>query len=310
MTHPFRFGVSCTTAAGPDEFVSAARRAEELGYSSVAIADHLDSQCGPLVALAAAASATTTIRLTPLVLANDYRHPVVLAKELATLDRFSGGRLEWGIGAGWMTADYARAGIPLDRAGVRIARLRESIAVMKGCFAGEPFSFAGEHYTIDGLEPGPPPHSRPHPPLIVAGGGPKVLTLAAEEADIVGVNFGLQAGTFDPSAGPTGSPEATDDKLAVVRDVAGTRFDDLEIQTRVHMAIVTDDRRGLADSMAGGFGLTADEALAMPHVLIGTIDEMAVSLREWRERWDISYVTWSLDAMETLAPLVERLTGS
>ena len=120
----------------------------------------------------------------------------------------------------------------------------------------------------------------------------------------------LQAGTFDPSAGPTGSPAATDAKLAVIREVAGDRFDGLEIQTRVHMAVPTDDRRGLADSLAGGFGLTTDDALTMPHALIGTIDEMADSLQAWRERWGISYVTWSLDAMETLAPLVERLTGS
>lgn len=309
MAHPFRFGVSGGALTDVDEFVSLARRAEQLGYGSVSMSDHLDDGLAPLIALAAAATATETIRLTPLVLANDFRNPVVLAKELATLDHLSGGRVDWGIGAGWQTTDYERTGIPLDPPGVRIARLEEAVVVMKQCFAAEPFSREGAYYRVDGLVGLPAPVQRPHPPLLLAGGGPKVLGLAGREADIVGINFSLTAGTLDPSAGASGTPERTDAKLASIRAGAGDRFDDLELQTRVHMTLETDDREGALATLAPGFGLDPDDAAAMPHVLVGTIDEMCDSIRTWRERWGLSYVTWSADALELMAPVVERLAG-
>jgi len=310
MTHPFKFSVSLGTIDNPGQLVTTARRAEQLGYHGISLPDHLDVQCGPLVGLAAVAANTTTLALTNLVLANDYRHPAVLAKELATLDILSGGRLEFGIGAGWQTTDYERAGIAKDRAGVRIARLAEAITVLKGCFADGPFDFNGEHYKIEGLDSMPKSHRRPHPTLIVAGGGPKVLSLAAREADIIGVNFDLKAGVIGAEVGPTGSTEATDAKLDVIRTAAGDRFDSIELQTRVHFASVTDDREALAAAMAPGFMITTEDALSMPHVLVGTIDEMADSVREWRDRWGFSYITWSADAMEDLAPLVALLAGT
>jgi probable F420-dependent oxidoreductase len=310
MPHPFRFGVSGGALDDPHELVALARRAEELGYASLSLPDHLDEQCGPLVGLTAVAAATESLVVTALVLANDYRHPAVLAKELATLDRFSGGRLECGIGAGWMLADYERAGIPHDRAGIRIERLAEAIAVLKGCFADGAFSFTGDHYSITDLDSQPAPHTRPHPPLLVAGGGPRVLGLAAREADIVGLNFGLQAGVIDASAGPTGTAARTDEKLAVIRDQAGDRFDRLELQTRVHLAMLTDDREGVVAAMAPGFRLTPDEARELPHALVGTVDEICDDLHRRRDRWGISYVTWSADALETMAPVVERLAGT
>jgi len=310
MPHPFKFSVSLGTIDNPDQLVTTARRAEQLGYHGISLPDHLDVQCGPLVGLAAVAANTTNLALTSLVLSNDYRHPAVLAKELASLDLLSGGRLEFGIGAGWQTTDYERAGIVKDRAGIRIARLAEAITVLKGCFADGPFDFHGEHYTIEGLDSMPKPHRRPHPKLIVAGGGPKVLSLAAREADIIGVNFDLKAGAIGAEVGPSGSTGATDGKLEVIRTAAGSRFDAIELQTRVHFASVTDDREALAAAMAPGFMVTPEDALSMPHVLVGTIDEMADSVRAWRERWGFSYVTWSADAMEDLAPLVERLSGT
>lgn len=310
MTHPFRFGVSCSAATTPDALVDAAQQAESLGYSSVTLPDHFDEQCGPLVGLTAAAAATDSINLTTLVLANDFRHPAVLAKELATLDRYSEGRLEWGMGAGWMTTDYDRSGIPLDRAGVRISRLAEAIAVMKGCFAEGEFSFAGEHYTITGLDSTPAPHRRPHPRLILAGGGPKVLGLAAREADIVAINFGLQAGTIGAATGATGSPGATDEKLGVIRAEAGDRFDQIELQTRVHLIHPTDTREAVLDDLAPAFDLTPAEAAQTPHALVGTVEEMCDSIRGWRDRWGISYVTWGLVDMEAMAPVVSRLAGT
>jgi probable F420-dependent oxidoreductase len=209
-----------------------------------------------------------------------------------------------------MTADYDRAGIPLDRAGIRIERLAEAISVLKGCFDEGPFDFDGDHYTIRGLDSRPKPRQRPHPKLIVAGGGPKVLSLAAREADIVGINFGLQAGVFDHGAATTGFAEATDAKLAVIRDQAGNRFDSLELQTRVHMAMITEDRDTTLREMAPAFGLTAAQAREMPHVLAGTPRQCADTMREWRDRWGISYVTWSADAMEAMAPVVELLSGT
>ncbi|MEZ5245926.1 MAG: TIGR03621 family F420-dependent LLM class oxidoreductase [Acidimicrobiales bacterium] len=309
MSHPFRFGVSVGAVADPTELVALAVRAEDLGYDAVAISDHLDEGCAPVVALTAAAMATERIRLATLVLANDFRNPAVLAKELATLDVLSGGRLEWGIGAGWKITDYEKAGIILDRPGVRIDRLAEAISVMKRSFADGEFSFDGSHYRIVAHEGLPKPVQRPHPPLMIAGGGPRVLGLAGREADIVGINLSLASGTLDASAGASGSPSRTDAKVAAVRDAAGPRFDDLVLQTRIHMVLPSDDRQSLIESMAPGFHLSAEEAAEMPHVLVGTVDEMCNDIRRWRDRWGISYVSWSADAIDTMAPVVERLAG-
>lgn len=310
MSRPFRFGVSGGALTDVHEFVALARRAEQLGYDSISMSDHLDDGLAPLIALTAAAAATASIRLTPLVLANDFRNPVVLAKEIATLDQLSGGRVDWGIGAGWQTTDYERTGIPLDSPGVRIARLEEAVSVMKRCFGPDSFSHDGPHYRAADVDGHPKPVQRPHPPLLLAGGGPKVLGLAGREADIVGINFSLAAGTLDPSAGATGTAARTDEKIEAIRAGAGSRFDSIELQTRVHVVLETDDRAGTLGAMAPSFGLDPDDAATMPHVLVGTIDDMCDSIREWRERWGLSYVTWSADAIETMAPVVERLTGS
>jgi probable F420-dependent oxidoreductase len=310
MSHPFRFGISGGALTDPHDVVALGVRAEESGYSTVALSDHLDDGCAPLVALTAVAGATDRVNLATLVLANDFRNPTILAKELATLDRFSGGRVEWGIGAGWKTTDYEKAGIPLDRAGVRIARLAEAITVMKRCFADGEFSFSGDHYEIRSLDGLPEPIQRPHPKLMIAGGGPKVLGLAAREADIVGINLSLAGGAIDAAAGSSGAAAPTDAKIAAIREAAGDRFDRLELQTRIHLVLPTDDRDTLVESTAPDFGLTPAEAREMPHVLVGTVDQMCDDIRRWRDRWGISYVTWSADALETMAPVVEGLTGT
>jgi probable F420-dependent oxidoreductase len=245
------------------------------------------------------------------VLGNDYKHPVVLAREAATLDLLSDGRVELGIGAGWMTADYEKAGLPLDKPSVRIARLAESIAVLKGLMADGEFSFRGDHYTITDLDGQPKPVQRPHPPIIVGGGGKKVLSLAAREADIVGVNANLRGGeptTEDAAMSITGA--ATDEKLAWVREAAADRFDDIEIQTFVGFTHFTDDRRKLAEAMAPGFGVTPDEALATPVVLAGTIDEMTDDIVARRERWLMSYHVVNGDVIEQFAPIVAKLAGT
>ena len=280
-----------------------------MGYSAVVMTDHFDDRHGPLVAMTTVALATTSLRVGTTVLANDYRHPAVLAKELASLDVISGGRLEIGIGAGWMASDYEQAGLVFDRAGVRIERLDEAISVLEGCFADGAFDFEGDHYTIKGLESLPKPVQKPRPRLLMAGGGHRMLALAARRADIVGINPSLHSGAIDEHAGPTATAEATDSKLAVVRDAAGDRFGDLELQTRVHLAVITDDGPALAAAAAPAFGITAEQALTSPHALVGTVDECVATIEGWRERWGISYISFVGDSAGAMAPVVERLTG-
>jgi probable F420-dependent oxidoreductase len=257
----------------------------------------------------AAAGVTTTLRLGALVYANDYHHPVMLAKEAATLDLLSDGRLELGLGAGWMVDDYAQAGIPFDRPGVRIARLAEAITVMKGLFADEPVTFEGEHYQVSGLNGTPKPIQRPHPPVLIGGGGRRILTLAAREADIIGLNIDLRAGIIGEPSGPTATAESTDEKIGWIRDAAGDRFDDIELQVRIHFALVTDDLEGTAEVVSPYFGLTPDQGLETPHALAGSVDQIVETCLARRERFGISYIGLSVDALEMFAPVVARLAG-
>ena len=309
MTRPFRFGVTHNGTFEHEELVRSVRRAEDAGYSCFNMTDHLDARNAPLVTATAAALATTSLRIGTLVLCNDYRHPVVLAKELAELDRLSAGRLEVGLGAGWMTTDYEQAGIPKDRPGVRIARLAEATSVIEGCFADGPFDFEGEYYTVRGLNAGPKPLQRPRPPLMLAGGGNRMLTLAARRADIVAINVSLHTGVIDERVAADATLEATDAKVAVVRDAAGDRFADIELSVGVFVAAIVDDRHGFAADLAPAFGLTVEQALASPHALFGTVDECVATLEERRERWGISYVTLPIEAAAELAPVVESLAG-
>jgi probable F420-dependent oxidoreductase len=280
-----------------------------MGVSTLTMADHFGDQLAPIAGLMSAAASTTDLRVGALLFCNDYRHPVVLAKEAATIDVLSGGRLELGIGAGWMTSDYVRAGIPLDPAGERIDRLAESIAVIKGLFSGEPVHHQGERYRIDGMVGAPMPVQRPHPPILVGGGGPKVLTLAAQEADIVGINIDLRAGVIDASAGSSATEDATDDKIALVRAAAGVRADDIELQVRIHLATVTDDRNAVAEALAPALGLTPEASLVTPHALVGTVDEIVDQLQERRDRWGISYIGIGAGSLDEMAPVIARLAG-
>jgi probable F420-dependent oxidoreductase len=308
--HPFRFGLQCRGPADGAGWRDLARRLEGDGWSTLTVADHLDDGLAPTPALMAAADATTTLTVGSMVLANDYRHPVVVAKEAATLDVLSGGRFELGIGAGWTTADYEAAGFPLDRPGVRIARLTEAIEVLRGLWADEPCSFTGDHYRIDAMTGLPHPVTPGGPRLVVGGGGERILRLAARTADVVAVNVNLAAGVIDERAFPDGVPDATDHKLAWMREAAGERFDRLELQVRIHLAMVTDDRDGVLAKLAPAFGLTVDEARATPHALIGSVDEICDQLVERRERWGLNRIGLSQDQLDAFAPIVARLAGS
>ena len=306
----FRFAISCSKGRSRAEFTELARKAESLGYSTLFIPDHfVDHDLAPMVALAHAAAVTDTLRVGTFVLGNDYKHPVVVAREMASLDLLSDGRVELGIGAGWMTVDYEKAGIPLDRPGVRIARLAESIKVIKGLFAPGPFTFDGEYYKITELDGMPKPVQQPIP-FFVGGGAAKILALAAREADIIGINANLRAGTdSSPDVAKSMTPEATDQKIAWVRDAAGDRFDDLELQSLVGFVHVSDDAAGILEGIAGAFNVTVEEARLAPPCLVGSEDDIVASLEERRERWQMSYHVIEDSAIDTFAPIVARLAG-
>lgn len=308
--HPFRFGIQCKGPADAVGWPALARKVEDLGWSTLTVSDHLDDQLAPIPAAMAAAAATTVLRVGTMVLANDYRHPVMVAKEAATLDRLTGGRFELGIGAGWMTVDYDAAGIPLDRPGMRIDRLADALTILRGCWGDGPFDHAGSHYRITALDGQPKPVTAGGPRLVVGGGGERVLRLAAQQADVVALNVNLRAGVIDERAFPDGTPESTDRKLGWVRAAAGDRFDALELQSRIHLAMVTEDREAVIEELAPAFGLTPEQAAATPHALIGSVSQICDDLVERRERWGISYLGLSGDQLDAFAPVIARLAGT
>ncbi|NLV56359.1 MAG: TIGR03621 family F420-dependent LLM class oxidoreductase [Acidimicrobiales bacterium] len=312
MAHrrPFRFGIQLSEAPDGPSWVEQAKRAEDLGYSTLFMPDHFGTQLSPTVALQSAADATTTLRVGALVYDNDYRHPVVLAKDCATLDLLSGGRLELGLGAGWMTSDYEQSGIPMDPPKVRVDRMIEAVAVLKGALGDGPFDHSGEHYTITGYDGHPKPVQKPHPPLLIGGGMKRVLSFAAQEAQIVGVNPTIPNGAVDADAARTGTAAETDRKLGWIREAAGDRFDDIELNALNFATIVTDDRDGMIEMMAPLFGIPPEAVDDYPHALIGTVDRICADIEARRERWGFSYVVVQGDSMEPFAPVVARLAGN
>ena len=319
----FRFGVVAEGARTADGLLDLARRAERLGYSTLLLRDHFvrepfGDQLAPMVALTAVAAATRALRVGTLVLDNDYRHPVLLAKEAATLDRLSGGRFELGIGAGWLREEYGRAGIPFDPPGVRVDRLDESLTVLKGLFGGEPFSFAGKHYTIDGLQSFPAPAQRPHPPLLVGAGSPRMLGIAGRQADVVGIlPKAMPDGTISDALSER-STEAVARKVDEVRKAAGERTDgvdgvDVVELSMVVSVVVAADHRTAAERIAEerGWGAAAAEAvLDMPSILVGSEARIADLLQARRDRLGFSYLVVSDEDMDALAPVVAQLAGT
>ena len=309
---PFRFGAQVTTKPTRRAWVDQARQLEDLGYSVASMPDHFNDQLAPLPGLQSILDATTTLRAGALVFDNDYKHPLVLAKELATMDVLSDGRVDIGLGAGWMTADYEQSGIPYDPAGVRIDRFLEGLAVIKGVMADGAFSFAGKHYTITDHDGLPKPVQRPRPPILIGGGGKRVLSIAAREADIVGVNGTLGSGVIGAEALATMSEQAVVDKVAIVAEAAAAagRLDHIEMHIRTFFVDVTDDRdRSLAE-MAEFIGVEPAMLAASPFALIGSVAQIADDLRERRQRFGFSFVTVSATDIEAFAPVVAELAGT
>jgi probable F420-dependent oxidoreductase len=315
VSHPRKFRFAAQLGRAPEataaSWAEQARKAEALGYSTLLMPDHFGDQLAPVPAMMAAADATTTLRVGALVFDNDYRHPLVLAKEAATLDLLSGGRFEMSLGAGWMRTDYDQSGIPYDPPSVRVDRFEEGVQVLKGLLSADgPYSFAGEHYTIDEHTPSPRPVQRPHPPLTLGGGGKRVLSIAAREADVVGINVNLREGLGGAETAPDASPASTRRKIGWVKEAAGARFDDLELNTLIGFAMVTDDAASIAEAMAPAFGIEPADALHVPLALLGTLDEMADELEWRRAEYQISYFSVEADCWEALGPLVSRLAGT
>lgn len=305
----FRFALELHEPLPGRSWLDSFREVEDLGYSTLFFPDHLDEGPGPLAAVAAAAAVTTELTVGVLVLACDFRHPAFLARELATVDAISEGRLEVGLGAGWKTLDYTRSGIPMDPPGTRVSRLMEHTTVLKALLAGETVDFAGEHYAVEGLDCTPRPHRPGGPPILIGGGAPRLLRFAGAAADIVGVNASIHSGEIDTEAARDGLASAIDTKVGWVREGAGDRFDELELNAWLALVAVTDDPDGLAEAVAPGFGTQPHEVLASPLTLIGSPGAMAERLHERRERWGYSYHVLPGDQAHALAPIVSDLSG-
>ncbi len=311
MTRPFRFGVSTGHAPDRSTWQERARLAESVGFDVVLIADHLvPGLFPPMIALQSAADATGRLHVGTFVLNNDFRHPVLVAREAAALEALTDGRFELGIGAGHMKFEYDQAGITFDDAATRVSRLAEAIEVMGALWSGEPCTFSGEHYQVTEHK-----IAATQVPLLVGGNGPRLLRLAAERADIIGFTG------FSPNADGSGvrleqfTSRGLGQRVALVRDAAGDRFDSLELNALLQVVQVTRDRRAAAEAVAARVELAVDDILDSPFVLLGTHEQMAEQLLQHRERFGVSYwVTFgerpgSEQSVSTLAPVIELLAG-
>ena len=308
-SRPFRFGVQISRARGSAEWREQARRAEALGYDVFLMPDHFGAQFAIGPALAAVAAAAATIRIGTLVWQNDLRHPALLAKEIATLDVLSDGRFEIGIGAGGsFPPEFDWTGIPFDPPGRRVGRLEESVHLLKAMLGEEPVTHTGEYFALSDYQGLPKPVQRPHPPLFIAGGGPRMLALAAREADIIGILPAmLPAGGF---AEGEETVDAYARKIAFIREQAGERFDRIELNVLIQMVAVSDDRRAAMDRLRAERELPDDAWFASPMAYVGSVDEIVDKLCAMRETLGVSYFAVFEPVMEEFAPVVRALAGA
>jgi len=307
---PFRFGVNVRSAGSRAEWVDKARKVEDLGYAILTVPDHLASTLAPIPALICAAEATRRLRVGTNVLNNDFRHPVLVAREAATADFLTDGRLQLGLGAGHMKSEYDEAGLSFDAGGARVERLAEAVAIVKGLLKGEEVTFTGRYYRVTAHKVHPLPVQRPHPPILIGGNGRQLLTLAATQADIVGlsgISFRRGGTAPDLSGWRTAS---VDERVQLVRATAGDRHDTLELSALVQRVVVTDNRAEAAEELARRWTqLTPAEILQSPYVLVGTVNQQIEDLEARRERWGISQYVIFEPSMEPFAPVVASLAG-
>jgi probable F420-dependent oxidoreductase len=307
---PFRFGVNVGRARSRAEWAEKARKVENLGYSTLTVPDHLADLLAPIPAVLSAAEATTRLRVGTNVLNNDFRHPVLVAREAATVDLLTDGRLQLGLGAGHMQSEYDQAGLRFEAGGTRVARLAEAVAIVKGLLKGEPVTVAGRYYRVTEHTLHPLPVQQPHPPLLIGGNGRRLLTLAAKEADIVGLSgIAFRRGGAEPDLSGWRVAEV-DARVQLVREAAGDRYDRLELNALVQRVVVTDDRRQAAEELTRRWTqLSPEEILQSPYVLIGTVDQLVEELQMRRARWGISYYIIFEPYIDVFAPVVARLAG-
>ena len=305
---PFRFGIQASNAATRAEWVSLANRAEAHGYDVLTMPDHFGDQLAPVPAMSIALAVTTHLRVCGLVFDNDYKHPAILAKELATMDLLSEGRVELGLGAGWMISDYEQLGIPYDTPGVRIDRFLEGLQIMRKCMEPGAFSYTGTHYAVNGYDGLPKPVQQ-RMPVLIGGGGKRVLGIAAREADIVGINPSMHTGVIDHRTFAGMTAESVDEKVQITRDAAGARWSDIELNIRSFLVNVTDDGAGARERLASMLQVDVAMLETSPFALIGSPEELIERLLERRERWGFSYVSVGGDDVDKFAPVVAALRG-
>jgi probable F420-dependent oxidoreductase len=303
---PFRFGVSVRRAESRADWREKARRAEALGYSVFLVPDHLADIMPPWVALAVAAEAAPTMRVGTFVLNNDLRHPALVAREAAALDLLTDGRLELGLGAGHMEAEYDQIGLRFDPSAVRVERLGEAIAIVKRLLAGEEVTFTGAHYRLAGHRVSPTPVQRPRPPLLLGGNSRRLLDLAGREADIVSfLGFSHRSGGREFDFGAFGE-DGTAARIDIVRNAAGSRFGELMLNAVVQRVVVTDNDRSAAADLAADAKLSVDEVLDSPYLLVGSVGAIADGLRARHERHGFTYWVVPEGVMDAFAPVIER----
>ncbi len=322
MTRPFRFGCQAYRATSRKEWVELARRLEAQGYSTLHVADHYIGP-GPALdptghgvqtlaavpALAVAAEVTETLRIGSRLMCVGYHQPVVLAKEAATLDLLSEGRLELGLGAGWLEREYAAMGIPFPPPGTRIELLRETVQLVRQCFAAGPVHLEGSHVRAGGFTAVPAPVQVGGPPVMIGGGGRRVLGLAGELADIVSVNFNNASGSLGADSVSSSSAQETARKIGWIREAAGDRFDDLELEIAAYFVAVDGATGTTAGTLGERLGLSRAELEEFPHALTGSVDQICETLIRRRQEYGLSYITVGSAVADAFAPVVERLAG-
>ena len=323
---PFRFSLQSFNAHSPAHWRTLIRKTEDLGYSTFHLADHflsagpaLDATFHPpqllaaVPAIAMALEQTSTLRVGCRVFCNDYRHPVILAKEAATLDYLSEGRLEFGIGAGWLRNEYEAVNLPFDAFPERFSRLAETVHAYKAFMSGEPLDIDGDCIRWSGFAGTPAPAQKPWPPLMIGGGSRKILEFAGREADIVSLNFNNRAGMLGPDGMASGLAAATARKIDWVKRGAGDRFGNIELEIGAYTTIITDQQQPTAAAIGAALGMSAGDILNHPHCLIGSVDFICEELERRREAYGISRVAVLDDGannmVEAFAPVVARLAG-
>jgi probable F420-dependent oxidoreductase len=320
---PFRFAAQAFETTSGKEWIELARRTEDLGYSTLFTTDHYFGpgsiadtsghrpvDVAPIAAMTAAAAATSTLRVGCRVFNVDLHHPVVLAKEMATLDLLSDGRLEVGLGAGWVAAEYEGLGVAMDRPGVRIARLGEVVGLMRAHWQGGDIDVDGTYVHATGFAGLPLPVQHPHPPIFIGGGRERILKLAGRLADIVSINFDNSAGRLGSASVASSGAAETAQKVAWVREGAGERFSDIELEIGAYFVAVADDPAATIAAMAKRFGVSDEEFAVHPHALLGSVESICATLLQRREELGFSYVTVAQRNLEEFAPVVARLAGT